>query len=276
MDDALALQKCTRLLRDLYLRVTQIILQARLDFDPSLCDATELRAVYGSLGSFNFRDRVELQCLRCLQRLSSMLGGGEQLLGGDAMNGFSIAIYKVPRAAQTVDGREPEASRELLERWSIQLLDPSERTTDDRGGGSSLSASSMHRKGDFASLYKKAIIFVRSLYSYTRMVPAHGLARYAKRKPAPRRPGGGGGAAAPRSRPPIPHAASLSHGHPAWHGRRLALLLLGAALSGPMCPLRTLSCPRRLSSGGGCGRPASPRRWRVATNCTPRSSSPHR
>ena len=32
----------------------------------------------------------------------------------DAMNGFSIAIYKVPRAAQTVDGREPEASRELL------------------------------------------------------------------------------------------------------------------------------------------------------------------
>jgi hypothetical protein len=203
MDDALALQKCTRLLRDLYLRVTQIILQARLDFDPSLCDATELRAVYGSLGSFNFRDRVELQCLRCLQRLSSMLGGGEQLLGGDAMNGFSIAIYKVPRAAQTVDGREPEASRELLERWSIQLLDPSERTTDDRGGGSSLSASSMHRKGDFASLYKKAIIFVRSLYSYTRMVPAHGLARYAKRKPAPRRPGGGGGAAAAVSLPPF-------------------------------------------------------------------------
>ncbi|KAG2451758.1 hypothetical protein HYH02_003537 [Chlamydomonas schloesseri] len=73
----------------------------------------------------------------------------------------------------------------LLERWTLEFVRGpplgSGSSMSGGGGGSSSGSSGTRTYLDEASVYKRLILLVRSLYSYSRILPAYKLFRAAKR-----------------------------------------------------------------------------------------------
>lgn len=84
--------------------------QARINFPPQYCSEAETRRVYSSLGSFNFRQPLERQCLEELAQLKDKF---------ELAYGFVITVHKVRRGEV---GGGPAAERELLERWNVRMV----------------------------------------------------------------------------------------------------------------------------------------------------------